>query len=698
MDAGALVGQIKSEVNSGILFGHPDHRALLTPFLNGFDVTWGRSLREHNTDLHVYFLLPEQHFKESYGFENEVLLVYSPYERLELRTFQAIEKILHSSPAKGRVETLSYFLVTDVRNIEEAMESYVDSRQDSRIVIPFFKNDLLNAKLRGDDWFIRNRLNKHFFGRDLFNYTLPLVDDAYFFGRQNLLMSYLDSIRQCENRAIFGLRKTGKTSFLYKLGRTCSKEKIANVFYFDCKVPHVRKSRWNELLLDIANEIAEKIKIKLSGDFSERTASRDFEYVIKEAQNQKIKILLMLDEIEYISFVSPVDKHWNEDYIDFWQTMWSCQSRYKCISFIIAGVNPTIVEKDSINGIQNPLFGIVPHQYLTGLCSEEVKIMIKKLGKRMGLKFESDTCCKIHNWYGGHPLLTRQACSNLNTFLNGKNEKPIQVDGKKFNEHKGQIDRELVFYSDHVISEIRQFYPEEYRLLELLSIGEELEFRKKSQESPEIKHLKGYQLIKEDGKNHIINIPVVAKRIALESQRLEGRELIYPIVEKNQREPWLKGRIEQICSEMRVLEKLIEKHKKPFLFGPNSFPEAEQLSNINVADTAENFSFFINALNRSFVESIERYGKSKSDSKYFWGTIQKEYIFLWPTLDRIKVYRNERDHLHLNDQASTKLFSFLEEDLEKRDFSQLDGAYFVIQQRILDRFLLATLREMDQFY
>ena len=88
---------------------------------------------KYNTEVFVFFLSPEDHYKESYGFENEILLVYAPYVRMEPRTLQAVEQVLSSSPAKGRVETLSYFLISDSEDIVEWLNSYVSSRQESRI-------------------------------------------------------------------------------------------------------------------------------------------------------------------------------------------------------------------------------------------------------------------------------------------------------------------------------------------------------------------------------------------------------------------------------------------------------------------------------------------------------------------------------------------------------------------------------------
>lgn len=691
------MGTIRTEVSDGILLEYPEHRDFLIPFLNGFFVTWGRKRREYNTDIFVYFLSPEEHFKESYGFENEVLLVYAPYSRMEPRTIQAVEQIMAMSPAKGRVETLSYFLITDCSDVDVWLESYLSSRQESRIIVPFYRQNIVQARANSDDWFVRNSLNKHYFGRDLFNYSLPLMDDAYFFGRQSVLMEYYDSVRRRENKAVFGLRKTGKTSFLYKLKRLCESENISKVYYFDCKVPHIRKSRWNEFIADISKEICKASNIDFHGEYTERTASRDFESLISVLNSSGVHVLIMLDEIEYISFVSPKDHHWKEDYIEFWQTMWSCQSRYKSISFVLAGVNPSVVERDLVNGIQNPLFGIVSHKYLTGLNFEEVKTMLRKLGKRMGVRFDNEACEQIYKWYGGHPLLTRQACSCINTFLSRNTSKPLEITKLVFQENKENIDRELVFYSDHAVSEIRHFYPDEYFIFELLAVGQELEFRDFSRESSEIKHLLGYQLIREKGKGYEINIPVIADRVALESKRSAKRDMIYPVVENPNREKWLERRIQEICTEFRQLERLIKNSNQTLIFGANSFPEADQLGKMTLALDANVFSCFINSLNRSFVESIDVYGNSIGINQYYWINIKASYPDLWPTLDRIKVYRNERDHLHLNSTNVQKLRDYLDEDFEGKTFSSVKNPYFVLQQRILDRLLLSILREIDRF-
>lgn len=683
------MGEIRLDVRETYLEKYPEDEALLRPFLNGFFVTWATVTRAYNTEIKVFFLSPEEHMKITYGFENELLLVYAPYSRMEPRTIQAIEAIYAASPAKGRVETLNYFLISDAPNVREWLDEYASSRQESRIIISFVKDELINSK--GDSWFIRNRLDEQFFGRDLFNYSLPLVEDTYFFGRQQLVMEYLDSIKRRENKAVFGLRKTGKTSFIFKLRRLLEKENIAKSVYIDCKLPDTRKSHWYELLEEIANELCALYDIPKSGIFTDRKASKSFFAVINAIKERNGNICLFFDEIEYISFVSVLNEHWHKEYIDFWQTLWSCQSQLKNFSFIIVGVNPSVIETDRVNGVQNPLFGIVPHKYLTGFDEDEVRVMLKTLGKRMGIQFTSDAIKSIYHWYGGHPLLTRLCCSWLNTVLGKEQRKPINITAADFENRKGNCDDELVFYCEHVVSELREFYEFEYYVLELLSSGQLLDLREAGDEN--IKHLVDYGIIGRNNSNYVVSIPVIGKYVGNELARKEGRSLVYKVVESQSRETWLARRLEGIVTDLRVFERIIRNNKMPLLYGTSSFPEADEFMRIRVTSTQSDFVSFINTCYRCFVEPIDHYGILCKKVDYFWTDIKNTYPDLFDALLRIRVYRHERDHIQLNDTVNEQFLYYRKIDLECHLPSQVEDLYFTLQQRVLDALLSGILSE-----
>lgn len=686
------MGKIREYIRNSYLSEYPDDEEFLTPFLDGFFVTWARLRRAYNTELKVFFLSPEDYMKETYGFENEILLIYAPYPYMEPRTLQAIEQIYSESPAKGRVETLNYFLISDAPDVRDWLDTYTSSRQESRIIVSFTKDELIASK--GDSWFVRNRLNEQFFGRDLFNYSLPLVEDTYFFGRQQLLMEYLDAIKRKENKAIFGLRKTGKTSFLFKLQRLLEKENIAKPIYVDCKLPDVRKSHWYELLEDIANQLARLYKTQVQGKFTDRKASKSFFEIVAGIKEKGGNICLLFDEIEYISFVAKLDQHWHTEFIDFWQTLWSCQSQLKNFSFILAGVNPSVVETDTISGVQSPLFGIVSHKYLTGFSEDEVRIMLHSLGKRMGLQFAHDAISNIYQWYGGHPLLTRLACSWFNTMLETGQQKPIKITNRVFEKHKKACDDELVFYCGHVVSELKEFYEFEYFLFEWLVSGQFQDFNKA--EDTDIKHLISYGIVGKSNDEYSVKIPVIGQHVGIELAKKEGRFLVYKIIDNNKRKNWLERRKDEIVIDLRVLERIIEKNKAPLLYGATSFPKADEFLKTPLANSQNEFSSFINTCNQCFVEAIDNYGISINNAQYFWRVIKNEYPKLFNALHRIRVYRHEQDHLVLNNNVNEQFLSFRETDLEGHHPSQVEDLYFVLQQRVLDAFLLGIQSEITR--
>ena len=134
--------------------------------------------------------------------------------------------------------------------------------------------------------------------------TLPIKDGTYFFGRQKMVGSYVDAIKKAENRGLFGLRKTGKTSLLFRIESTLKLENDFKLFFFDCKSPAIRKLRWFQLIEKISNEIIQSLDITIKKKFSEIEAADTFNKLIQRVNEKHTdyRIVLIFDEIEFISF------------------------------------------------------------------------------------------------------------------------------------------------------------------------------------------------------------------------------------------------------------------------------------------------------------------------------------------------------------------------------------------------------------
>lgn len=689
------MGTIKPEVTTEHLALFPDEAKLLKPFLHGFNVTWARRRNAHNTKLSMYFLKPEETIRQLFGFEHEIALFVSSYPTLEARTMQAVDKLIVEDPAHGRVDQSIFFLVTESPQGREWVSEYVAKNSQARLPVVFAASEVRGAAT--DEWFARNVIRAQLFSRDLFDYQLPLNNDLFFFGRDQAVADQLDAIRRSQNRGLFGLRKTGKTSLLYKVRRLVEREDIGAFIYYDCKLPALRMLRWDQLLNRVIKDIASAYKISKPPTEGTAIDVSDRLFQVLNAVPARKATTLVFDEIEYISPISVTDKHWHEEFVPFWQILWSAQSQIGRLSTTIAGVNPSVVEMDTIGGVQNPMFGIVQSRYLQGLAFNEMEAMVNFFGTRMGMTFSSDALAFLADQYGGHPLLTRMACSFTNASLDrAQRVRPTEVTREDLERDREARDSELTFYCRHVVSELQRFYPDEYEMLEMLASKQTADVMDLMPSAELTRHLKGYGMIKEmaSGKPSFA-IPVVGRYVAIELARREGRQLFSRIVAEPDREDWVKRRTSAITRELRDLGKMTVTSGTPKIYGRSGFPEAEKFCGLGAVKTEADFESFINTCNRCLVESIDQIGKSLQDEKYFWRVIKPAYPDLWDALHRIRLYRNNQLHLELKPAVETELKKQLDVDLDGKRLNQVADGWFVLQQCVLDGLFLGAQCEIN---
>ena len=326
-----------------------------------------------------------------------------------------------------------------------------------------------------------------------------------------------------------------------------------------------------------------------------------------------------------------------------------------------------------------------------------MEAMVNFFGPRMGMTFASDALEFLAEQYGGHPLLTRMACSYTNASLDRAHRvRPTMVTRKDLELDRESRDSELTFYCRHVVSELQRFYPDEYEMLEMLASKQIVDVMDLMPSTELTRHLKGYGLIKEmaSGKPSFA-IPVVGRYVAIELARREGRQLFSRIVPENERQDWVKRRTAAITRELRDLGKMTLKAGTPKLYGRSGFPEAEKFCGLSPAKTEADFESFINTCNRCLVESIDQVGRSLSDPKYFWKVVKPAYPELWEALHRIRLYRNNQLHLELLPVVETELKKQLDVDLDGKRLNQVVDVWFVLQQCVLDGLFLGAQCEIN---
>jgi len=317
----------------------------------------------------------------------------------------------------------------------------------------------------------------------------------------------------------------------------------------------------------------------------------------------------------------------------------------------------------------------------------------------MGLKFSESAVQYVYVRYGGHPLLTRLACSLLHQRLVAAHvTRPVEVDDILLKRDETARDAELTFYCRHVVSELRDFYPDEYEMLQLLATGRVDDFIELRAHPEYVRHLEEYGLLSQDSSSNQprISIPVVGRYVALDEAQSTGRKTLRYVVPLEARGVWLKRRINAILSDMSELQRLASQGSLPSLFGPNSFQEEHRFAALLVVSNETDFEGFINCCNRCFVESIEVFGSHLHKAQYFWNDVKQAYPAFWDALNRIKVYRHNRMHIRLRPDVQRVLQGCLDHDLEGRVPHQVEDLWFVLQQSVLDGLLAGLQSEISR--
>lgn len=700
-----MPARIYPDVERNLQELNEEERCILNPFLDaGFSISFMTAYTRYKISHWCFFLEPNAALQESYGFERDIVLFYIPGKIQPRSSFQTVEHYMRdpNEPARGYVETMFYFLCSKGNDLVDHAKNYNLRNSKDLISVPLPFNDLIRDG--ASSWTIRNAIHTHVYTLDKYSEKLPLKDDSSFFGRQHEQRQLMQVFARGENYGVFGLRKTGKTSLLLRLIRSMNDDNSYIIVFIDAENPDLRRMRWHNLLQDIAQKIFDQAGIlDRVGDFEEATTAQQFEQALSDAirlrkNTSTRRIVIVIDEVEWLSPRTCDDKHWDKDFISFWHTIRTIQNKRQTLSVVIAGVNPSMVEEANFNGLQNPLFGIVKPIYLSGLKREECDEMILEIGRSVGLRVTSDGLDYIYDEYGGHPMLTRLACSSVVDVAKWNNLTfPITVDKKQLLEGADLRDQDLLHYSAHIVKELEDYYPDEYSLLESLAVNDYWSFLQASRSNVKTVHLFKYGIIS-NPQSPFITYKVVGEYVAQENARREGRVTKRRVVKKDVRSTFVNIRMKNVIEDMRSLESMIRRDiTLPQLFGANSFPEADRLMSIETPHDANTLSASLTPLDRSFIESIKNYGLSMvpPSKKYFYNEIKTRYPGLQDALQRIHLYRDSAQHLILYPNVARNVSYYRDKDLDNEMVEGDEKAWFFFQV-CLDELFAAIQREISK--
>lgn len=465
---------IKENARAAFFKNHPDQARLADALDEGFDVTFGAT----HGEKFIWLALPKSHLNQRFGLQNEVLIVYSPQQKSDARILTIIEQVSRSPDFRHRVDKV-LFLVIHCGEKSET-DSILESDSD-RVVIGIESKEILNPQ-RGS-LFLRSKIAERFGKIDLFGMSSPIGMDQYFFGRDSLVQELIQNCTvKNQSVGLFGLRKTGKTSVLQAVLRRLETQNVL-VDYIDCQSPGIHAARWWQAIENIADRLSQKLvnvhkrsaQVRLEYDqFNCGTRfSQDVALLIEQI---KTPVVLLLDEVEYITpnLSGTLGRHWDDDFIPFWQTIRAAHQELSGkLTFIVAGVNPSAVESTSFQSAPNPIFQLAQPKYLSPFFESDVRKMIRFFGRYSGVAFKEEVIPYLTNQFGGHPFLIRLAASEVwgRNYQNDP-QRLTEIGLSDFKSLASEISERIHQPIKDILLSLVWWYPEEYELLMLIADGE----------------------------------------------------------------------------------------------------------------------------------------------------------------------------------------------------------------------------------
>jgi hypothetical protein len=477
--------------------------------LTDFSVSWAREGKANNADITAAILTPEQHMRYMLGLTDaeEVLVVYSRHHTLQRRVFQAAGTIFQELPFHGRVVPHFFILVSPAPNLEEEALLHDRDPAIARSVVPIAESSLVDA----DAFTVRTHVQKYLFRRDLFDVQTALKSDVFFFGRKQLYTDMIDAARTGENIGLFGLRRTGKTSLLFKVQRGLAEQSLGHLHFVDLQDPELYGKRWWDLIARIVVDLnGGRAGAEITADNA--TSALQAAVSARLARTQGGSLVLAFDEIEHVVPGRSLAKHWAEDFFPLWKSIRAVQTRQTRFSIVVAGVNASSVEQPTFGLIDNPLLRGIRVRYLAPLDRSEVRDMTRTLGRYMGLQFDEDVYDYLIERYGGHALMTREACSYAWKALDSTTTLPHRFVRAELSDGEEARERRMYALAENVLDLLKNWYRNEWDMLVALANGEETFFREVARGEPSwIEHLVQYGLVGEDPLR--LRIPLLASHL-----------------------------------------------------------------------------------------------------------------------------------------------------------------------------------------
>jgi serine/threonine-protein kinase len=467
----------------------------------GFSITYATQSNER-PQLWGYFVRPNDKLQSLLGTAQEILVWVSEFLEFQARTVTRCQDLL--SLHRPRLsETMCFVLTADLET-EHKVDSTAALLNTAYVgySIRDFRSFL--GKEGGD--FVRD-IQTRLFSKDLYFLSTAITARDAFFGRRQLLNEIQALLRPGSSHvALFGLRKMGKTSLLYRvleLLRAGGDTMVAHIDVqrIDAINPSAEYLLWSlgEQIFDSNPAVQRLGGFRLFGTKSTFSSLKRDEPVLELFDHDLRRVLLrteqtlviLLDEVELIAH-----PRWGESHIRVWRLLRAFDQEFGGrLGYFITGTNPSCIEQNRLGTHDNPTYNYFDLRFLEPLSGSECSELLVKLGRPMGITWNEQAIARLVQLVGGHPFLLRSYGSYLHrATLPRRNEVAFGPDKVNAAVEAFLSSRSATF--SQMIEVLRDSYPREIEMLDELAAGNIGLFREMAHSFPDdVTHLQGYGLV-----------------------------------------------------------------------------------------------------------------------------------------------------------------------------------------------------------
>ena len=264
--------------------------------------------------------------------------------------------------------------------------------------------------------------------------TYPIMEGDLFFGREKMLLDIAKDLTKGDIPlvSIFGQRKIGKTSFLFRLLDKLVKQNSLPV-RMDGQFFGFRTRSVDEFLFEFARIIDSNLKKRGENiqlfEYSENTTALNFREYIRKILDQipEQYLILVLDEFESVFMSNAGINDWQVDAFSYLRAMLMEFSNFR---IVFCGARSLHDFSESQDSYGSPLYSI-GKLYQMGRLDEDATTNLIKMPAKGIIEYTTESIDYLREQTGGHPFLVQGTCHALYSSLINQNKKIAKLDDSK---------------------------------------------------------------------------------------------------------------------------------------------------------------------------------------------------------------------------------------------------------------------------